>query len=625
MKKSLFTIIVVFCMAASYGQAFLNKAVPDGRVDSVWGGYDLPQAYTGEGVIIGLTDWGFDYTHPVFYDTTMTQYRILRAWDQFRHAGPAPAGYNYGSEFIGQQQLLAAACDTANFYDYGYHGTHTASIAGGAGAGTKYRGVAFGSNLLLATIRMDEQSVIDAWRWMYDIAAGAGKRLVVSMSWGLYFMDNMDGTGILATEMQRLSDLGVVFVVSAGNNGDVNFHLRHHFTGMSDTLKTQFTFPFNNGYLWGSSITMMNSANAPFSFSFKVMNNNYEIIGSSPFFATAEGNRYIDTFLVVNDDTLLYNIDIQSNNVYDHRPVVRLRVKQNSTYKFGLFAAADSGDFHAWDVAELSKAYGNWGADFLTPSLHPDWSAGDNEYGISTPGNVDCAITVAAHTAKFTNPYGHVVGGDIADFSSSGPCFHDLVKPEVSATGKSVAAAISSYTTIFDGTYLKSIQFNGRTYRFAYLSGTSMSCPFVAGVVALILQANPYLSSSQIKSIITETAYQDEYTALSGINRFGYGKIDAYQAVKLALETTGISSPMETSTCQYTLYPNPTTDNCYITAQTNSKQVVCQIYDIAGRLVSTQKMQAGVNKIYAQFLPNGCYLLRIIEDNQVITKKLIKQ
>ncbi|MDC0854563.1 hypothetical protein OAP59_02055, partial [Flavobacteriales bacterium] len=54
-----------------------SRAVPDvnkvrygTRVDSVHAGFDLPQPYHGEGVLIGVLDWGFDYTHPMFRDTT---------------------------------------------------------------------------------------------------------------------------------------------------------------------------------------------------------------------------------------------------------------------------------------------------------------------------------------------------------------------------------------------------------------------------------------------------------------------------------------------------------------------------------------------------------------------------
>ena len=70
-------------------QAFLHHAAEDARLDSVRWAVNLPQEFTGEGVIIGITDWGFDYTHPVFYDTNMVHYRVLRAWDQFKTSGPA--------------------------------------------------------------------------------------------------------------------------------------------------------------------------------------------------------------------------------------------------------------------------------------------------------------------------------------------------------------------------------------------------------------------------------------------------------------------------------------------------------------------------------------------------------
>ena len=42
----------------------VNKARYGTRVDSVHAGFNLPQPYHGEGVLIGVLDWGFDYTHP---------------------------------------------------------------------------------------------------------------------------------------------------------------------------------------------------------------------------------------------------------------------------------------------------------------------------------------------------------------------------------------------------------------------------------------------------------------------------------------------------------------------------------------------------------------------------------
>ena len=626
MKKFLSIIILLCGMMTVSGQMWLNKAVPDGRVDSVWAGVGLPQGFNGEGVIIGLTDWGFDYSHPVFYDTNMVRYRVLRAWDQYKTSGPAPAGFDYGTEYVGPEELLTARCDTINPYDYAYHGTHCASIAGGAGAGTVFRGVAPEAQFLFATIDLTDQAVIDAWNWMYNVAQAEGKRLVISMSWGVYMLDNMDGTGPLADEVKRLTDLGVVFVTSAGNNGDVNFHLKYDFTQHSgDTMRTQFTFPYTSATLWGSSITMVNSANSPFAFSMNVLDNACNIIASTPFVPTAGNDGSVDTFLIVNGDTIVYDYEIHSTNEYNQAPGVRLRVKYDTRYKFGLAVTAAQGVFHAWNVAEITKAWGNWGAAFQKPASHPDWIAGDIEYGISTPANIDEIITVAAHQATFKNPAGATVGGDIADFSSSGPGFHNVRKPEISAPGKGVISAISSYTNSYTGNYNASVDFNGRTYRFASLSGTSMSSPFVAGVVALMLQANPYLTVDQVRDIITETARNDAQTAAAGVNRFGYGKINAYQAVLKALVTVGMEEHLEVDATRYSVFPNPSNGQFYVSVATESQRVQGALYDIAGRMVYSTVLQPGVNTLDIQNLPSGYYILRLNDGMEFVTKKIVKK
>ena len=54
----------------------LEKARYGTRADSVQAGLGLPQAFTGEDVLIGVVDWGFDYTHPMFYDAGLNASRI---------------------------------------------------------------------------------------------------------------------------------------------------------------------------------------------------------------------------------------------------------------------------------------------------------------------------------------------------------------------------------------------------------------------------------------------------------------------------------------------------------------------------------------------------------------------
>lgn len=71
--------------------------------------------------------------------------------------------------------------------------------------------------------------------------------------------------------------------------------------------------------------------------------------------------------------------------------------------------------------------------------------------------------------------------------------------------------------------------------------GTSSSCPGVAGIAALILSVNPGLSWVQVRNIIRDTCDKIDSSGgdydSEGHNRFyGYGRINALKAVKLALE-----------------------------------------------------------------------------------------
>src|SRR5690606_31168725 len=171
----------------------LHEAVKDIRADQVHAGTGLPQPYTGEGVIIGVVDWGFDYTHPMFYDTALSHTRILAAWDQVKQIGTPPDGFAHGAVYVGADELAVAQHDTVSPLT-DYHGTHVAGIAGGSGGGTIYRGVGFGSDLLFSQMRNDVTSAIDAFQWMNNIAQAEGKRLVINNSWGNYRLFPLDGT-----------------------------------------------------------------------------------------------------------------------------------------------------------------------------------------------------------------------------------------------------------------------------------------------------------------------------------------------------------------------------------------------------------------------------------------------
>ena len=212
-------------------------------------------------MLIGVLDWGFDYTHPNFYDTTLTSTRIRGAWDQYRQSGPAPAGFEYGTVAETPADLMAMGSDTANVYSYSTHGTHVAGISGGSGCGIGLHGMAPAAEFLLATLMVDEASALDAFAWMQDVAEADNKRLVINNSWGLPQWGTPDGTSLSNQFIDAMSDEGVVFGTSNGNNGDSNFHFDHTFTAPGDTARSLVTFyPLSsNPNAWGQSLHLWGS------------------------------------------------------------------------------------------------------------------------------------------------------------------------------------------------------------------------------------------------------------------------------------------------------------------------------------------------------------------------------
>ncbi len=598
----------------------LDKAIIDIRADSTHAGIGLPEGYTGKDVYIGVTDWGFDYTSPMFYDTTLSESRIIAAWDQFKTSGPSPNGINYGTEYTSPQSLLAAESDTSNIYNYSSHGTHVAGIAAGSGAGLAYRGVAFESKLLFVTFTFNVASVLDAWEWMYQKALADGKRLVINMSWGIYHFGTLDGTSLLSQAITAYTDLGVIFVNSGGNNGNVNFHLKKTFS--NDVLKSKIDFyDYNaNANMWGQSIHSWGEVGNNFSNGIIVTNSAGLVLVESPYYATNNTPSYIDTFIVAGLDTVWYNISAEAVHPLNNKPQMRLRVKNtNTSLKILLKSIADTGIVHYWNLTELTNGVGNWGMPFSTSGSGT--SAGNNLNGISEPACSDDVITVAAYATQYSAANGSLVGGGIASFSSIGPRYDGTMKPDISAPGVAIMSSISSFTNAAY-TSLGSVDFNGRTYHFAKFSGTSMSAPMVAGVAALILDANPYLSARQVKEIIMETARQDNITGIipaEGSTRWGAGRVNAYAAVKLALQTIGLEEPA--NDLMWSVFPNPVANELHFTiVEELPKQA--EIVNLNGQA----NLRAIINgKLNVSDLSPGNYFIRLQIKGKIEQLQFTKQ
>lgn len=135
---------------------------------------------------------------------------------------------------------------------------------------------------------------------------------------------------------------------------------------------------------------------------------------------------------------------------------------------------------------------------------------GDGLTTITAPGVSSAVITVGAasdHSVPAGQP-GHDPGLVLAGFSSRGPTVDGRTKPDVTAPGLTVVAADA-----------------GTTSGYVSFSGTSMATPFVAGVVALGLDAVPAASPAQVKSALHQSAV--DAGPVGPDNDWGWGLVDA--------------------------------------------------------------------------------------------------
>jgi subtilisin family serine protease len=298
---------------------------------------------------------------------------------------------------------------------------------------------------------------------------------------------------------------------------------------------------------------------------------------------------------------------------------MRLRVKNtNTSLKVLLKSTAVSGTVHYWNVTELTTDVGNWGMPFS--AVGTGSTAGDNLNGISEPSCSDDVISVAAYATQYQTSGTSMAGGAIASFSSVGPRYDGVVKPDIAAPGVSIISSMSSFTDA-SFTSVLSVPFNGRTYHFAKFSGTSMASPMVAGIAALILDANPYLSARQVKEIIMQTARQDNYTGVippEGSTRWGAGKVNAYAAVQLALVTVGQQEIK--NDISWSIFPNPAVENLNIANLPSSVQEI-EIIDLTGKVI---RRKIENNSISIQSLESGSYWLRLLINGKIEQQKFIK-
>ncbi len=228
---------------------------------------------------------------------------------------------------------------------------------------------------------------------------------------------------------------------------------------------------------------------------------------------------------------------------------------------------------------------------------------------ITTPTNAMAIGAVSAQAGE-TFPYA------IAPFSSRGPSGCDGVtkKPEVVAPGVNILSSTNN------GSY-------------AYWSGTAMAVPHVAGVIALMREADPDLDVATAKQILLDTA-RDAGTPGED-NTYGWGVIDAYAAVSRVLAAQGIASGSSPAAgrLELAVQPNPFRPGAAMRYAVPARgRVELHVLDVQGRSVRTlldDVVEAGEHRVLfdgrndrGDELPSGTYFLRLRAGGLTATEKL---
>lgn len=570
----------------------LNLAIDDVGADTVKQGLgSITTPLNGNGVVVGVIDWGFDYGHPTYWDTSGTTYRVARVWDQNSSAGTPPSGYNYGTEYTNEADMLAAGHDDPYTFGLGSHGMHTSGIAAGSGLGTAFEGLASSAELILLPYRRGAAGLMDGMSYVKDYADADNKPFVFNMSTGSHLGPH-DGTSLKNQAITQIVGQGAVFVGSAGNNGQNNFHAKVDLDLIDTAAFYMRRHSLNRNDYWGNALPMWGSPNEDFSVELMLLSNTLDTVFRSGW-VHSQDNPSVDSLFTINGDTVHMIFEGISSDPNNDKANIRLELK-NQTGLNAVVRLTGSGEVHCWNVARLLTRYTNWGESLISDVLGVPLSGGvggDSDYGVGEPSGVGpSVITVGAYRSREFSSSGRELHGNIAPFSSFGPTVDGRVKPDITAPGVQVASSVSSFDPD-PGQTFGNVSWNGKTYHYARYSGTSMSGPVTAGVVALMLEANPSLTWDHIRDIIRSTARQDNQTGTlpaTGDLRWGWGKLNAYAAVEQALNTA--SAKRFRGKAAISIYPNPSSDLIRVDLSAAPEVQHIRLTDVNGRIIESHNI-----------------------------------
>ncbi|QKE73433.1 S8 family serine peptidase [Arthrobacter citreus] len=468
------------------------------------------EGYTGKGVKVGVIDTGIDYNHPDLTDA----YKGYRAQNGVDPKSISPSSVK-GWDFVDndadpmettyddwKKSGLAEKDPLTGSTYYTEHGTHVSGIIAGRGK----------NNTDYAVTGVAPDADLYVYRVLGKFGSGTTENVLGGIDKAV--ADGMDvinlSLGASTNDPQNVESLavnnavlsGVTAVVSAGNSGNGMYTLGAPgaaalaiTVGANDTKTVIET---SKGTLHGTS-----DVSADLKLLGKGFSDNVNSLKG----------KNLPIVLVPNygADTDYKNIDVTGKIVLVKRGSNALIDKITIAQKHGAAAVlmADNIAGEGFIPSYLGAGYG------MIPTFSMSYEQGNDliaKLGTGTP------------TFSF-DEVGQVTdeGNKLASFSSRGPAriTYDI-KPEVTAPGVAVFSTVPSYMHGAE-------QIGNYQYAYDNLSGTSMASPNVAGVAALLKQANPNLTPAQVKETLMNTA--DSLNGEYSVFETGAGQVDPYEAI----------------------------------------------------------------------------------------------
>ncbi len=513
-----------FAEASIRVQLFLDRSVPEIRADQVHSG---PPGWRGSNVVVGIVDSGIDFTHSNFRDASSGT-RIKRVWDQnlTPQAGESnPSGYSYGVEYD-DADINTALADANPFSvvrhqddpNTGNHGTHVAGISAGDGSeagnnqpASTYIGVAPEADIVVVATNWGTAGIIDGVNYVFQVATALNKPAVVNLSLGSVIGPH-DGTSNFEQGITNLiTGQGRVVVAAAGNEAADNAHASGTVTANA-TVNLPINVP-NNRQARVDVDLWYNGADV---FGVVLLDPAGNVTGN-----VAVGNQALNN---MSGTTAFVQHSNNDPNNGDKRVSVVLQAPVGGTVAAGQWQLQLTG---------TNVNVGTFDSWIRNPPGQPNTSFGAFATATGTIGSPATAIRVVSVGSYVTRGPGL---NSLSTFSNRGPTRDGRPTPDISAPGQRIISANVLATSPYQT-----------------MSGTSMATPHIAGVVALMLQKNRSYTWEQVRDCLRNTARADTFTGLTPNNAWGWGKVDAPDALNC------VASPVIVTRAQICITRTP---NC---------------------------------------------------------------